>query len=673
MIRRLHLIILSLCTCICIGAGTAGAWYPNTAQVELGTTTWCVYCPQAYQGIEVNKDHFGPHEFTAIRYYDSSGGGGLSTPETNARNDYYSINSYPTAYFNGMTRIVGGGDEVEAGTTYQAAIENLLDDPSYFKLTINSFDLTAPEGSIDLDLEIMEDVPDISQIFVRIALTEDDITYAPHEHMDVTRDMLEDQAITVNTTGQVQNIALTFPIDAGWVEEHLKLVAFVQDDADKKVWASIDTRPTPDYAFRYYALGERQTVGPIYANHAYDWFEIFNVGSMADSVFVEVTAQGTEGWINVLCTEEFCIGPSVESYLEPGESLKLQLETISLSSGYNQIAVEIRMKNLDATYNRTLNYTYITDDVDVVVIDDDGAEEYEDYFTGALDYLGRDYGVWDRGASAADASVLANFEAVVWNVGWSFPTLDEADRAALSTYLDNGGRLFVTGQDIGWELNDIGGEAAQFYQDYLHAIFVNDDTNDYGLEGIENDPISHQLDLTIIGGDGASNQDYPSDIDPADGSASVIWKYDDNRNGAIKADDGNHRVVYFAFGYEAIDNAYDRAIVMHRVLNWLIMGTTDVAEDAPAYRLQLAGYPNPVQTAGQIRFVMPSAGQASLKIYGPDGRVARVLTEGLFEAGPHTLEWDGTDAAGVRLPAGIYYYRLDTGDQAVTRKAVLMK
>ncbi len=673
MKRRLHLIVLSLCTCLCIGAGPAGAWYPNTAQVELGTTTWCTYCPQSYQGIEVNKGLYGPHEFTAIRYYDSSGGGGLATPDSDARNDYYAINSYPTAYFNGTVRIVGGGADVAAGTVYQAAIDNLLDEPSHFKITVNAFDLTAPEGSIDLDVEVMEDVPDITHMVVRIALTEDDVTYAPHEHMDVTRDMLDDTALTVSALGQVQNIVATFPIDAGWEEANLKLVAFVQDDTDKTIWASADTRPTPDYAFRYYALGERQAVGPVYSTQAYDWFEIFNVGSQADSVFVEVTAEGTEGWLNFLCTEEFCIGPYVESYLEPGESLKLMLETIPLSPGYNQATVEIRMRNLDPLYNRTLTYTLITDDVNILLVDDDGAESYEEYFKAALDYLGRGYGVWDRGAGVADASILANFEVVLWNVGWSFPTLDEDDRAALATYLDNGGRLFVSGQDIGWELNDIGGAAAQFYQDYLHAIFVNDNTNDHTLEGIDGDPISNQLDLVIEGGDGANNQDYPSDIDPADASASVIWRYDANRNAAIKADDGNHRVVYFAFGYEAIDNAYDRAIVMQRVLNWLLLGTTDVAEDQPLVRMQLSNHPNPVQTTGRIRFVMPSTGNASLRIYGPEGRVLRTLADGILAAGPHTLEWDGTDAAGVRLPAGIYYCRLEAGDQSITRTAVLMK
>ena len=673
MTRRLHLLVLCLCACICIGAGPAGAWYPASTQVELGTTTWCTYCPDAYAGIEVCQGLYGPHEFNAIRYYGSDSGGGLANAETDARNTYYGISAFPTAYFNGQTSVEGGGEDVASGATFRAIIESHLDDPSYFKITINSFDLSAPDGSIDCDIEVMEDVPDISMMNVRIAITEDNVDYAPHTHMDVTRDMLPDIPVTVNTTGQVQNVNEVFAVDAGWVEENLKIVLFVQDDTDKVVWASDDTRPTPDYATRYFALGDRQAVGPAFVAQIFDWFEVHNVGSLADSVFIEVESEGAAGWINVLCSEEYCIGPLVEEWLEPGEFLRLHLQTIATTTGWNSIKVNITQKSAGRTYARSIEYTYITDDVTILVVDDDGAQEYEEYFQAALDYTGLTYGVWNRNLGVADAATLANFDQVIWNVGWSFPTLDEDDRTALMNFLDNGGGLFVTGQDIGWEMNDIGGAAYDFYQDYLHADFVNDDTNDYDLDGVDQDPISHLLPLMIIGGDGANNQQYQSDIDPADGTASVIWTYDENRNGAIKADTGTHRVVYFAFGFEAIDNAYDRAMVMHRIMNWLRFGTVDVEEGEQTFRATLGVYPNPVQTTGQIRFTMPATGQASLKVFGPDGRVVRTLAQGELEAGPHVVDWNGTAGDGSRLPAGIYYYRFENNVQTLTKKAVLLK
>ena len=75
--------------------------------------------------------------------------------------------------------------------------------------------------------------------------------------------------------------------------------------------------------------------------------------------------------------------------------------------------------------------------------------------------------------------MINNFSIVVWFTGddWS-NTLTTTDQNNLQTYLDSGGKLFVSGSDIGW---DIGGSS--FYRDYLHAQYIRDDTNLYVLSG----------------------------------------------------------------------------------------------------------------------------------------------------------------------------------------------
>ena len=118
-------------------------------------------------------------------------------------------------------------------------------------------------------------------------------------------------------------------------------------------------------------------------------------------------------------------------------------------------------------------------------------------------------------------------------------------------------------------MDDIGGDALTWYHDVLHANFINDDTNDLTLYGEPADPIGDGLSINIGGGDGANNETYPSDIDPRDAAASIVLRYDATRNGGIKVDTGTYRLVYFAFGFEAINNAAHRALVMQRVIDWL--------------------------------------------------------------------------------------------------------
>ncbi|MCK5407815.1 MAG: hypothetical protein KAJ37_10185, partial [Candidatus Krumholzibacteria bacterium] len=45
----------------------------------------------------------------------------------------------------------------------------------------------------------------------------------------------------------------------------------------------------------------------------------------------------------------------------------------------------------------------------------------------------------------------------------------------------------------------------------------------------------------------------------------------------------------------------------------------------------------------------------------------------VYQAGPHRIEWDGTDANGSPVGSGVYVYRLTAGKQTISRKMLLLK
>jgi flagellar hook assembly protein FlgD len=50
------------------------------------------------------------------------------------------------------------------------------------------------------------------------------------------------------------------------------------------------------------------------------------------------------------------------------------------------------------------------------------------------------------------------------------------------------------------------------------------------------------------------------------------------------------------------------------------------------------------------------------------------LIDGPVAAGMHATQWDGTDARGVQVSSGVYFYRLVADQKVVsTRKLVLLK
>lgn len=84
-------------------------------------------------------------------------------------------------------------------------------------------------------------------------------------------------------------------------------------------------------------------------------------------------------------------------------------------------------------------------------------------------------------------------------------------------------------------------------------------------------------------------------------------------------------------------------------------------------------FPNPFNPLTSIKFDLPQAGRASLRVVDLSGRLVRTLSEGDLPAGTHTIHWDGTNASGQRCASGTYCYQLVTDARVETRKMTLVK
>jgi hypothetical protein len=103
-------------------------------------------------------------------------------------------------------------------------------------------------------------------------------------------------------------------------------------------------------------------------------------------------------------------------------------------------------------------------------------------------------------------------------------------------------------------------------------------------------------------------------------------------------------------------------------------------EDLPVtdYAL-IQSYPNPFNPSMTIKFAMPEAGRAALRIYALTGQLVQTLVDGEMSAGWHSITWNGRDQAGVAVASGMYFYRIEVQEQngeavfTKTRRALLMK
>lgn len=85
-------------------------------------------------------------------------------------------------------------------------------------------------------------------------------------------------------------------------------------------------------------------------------------------------------------------------------------------------------------------------------------------------------------------------------------------------------------------------------------------------------------------------------------------------------------------------------------------------------------YPNPFNPTTTIAYDLAERRAVTLAVYDVSGRRVRTLVDG-ESTGPGRYErvWDGRDDGGRSVASGVYFYRLDAGGFAETRRMVLVK
>ena len=84
-------------------------------------------------------------------------------------------------------------------------------------------------------------------------------------------------------------------------------------------------------------------------------------------------------------------------------------------------------------------------------------------------------------------------------------------------------------------------------------------------------------------------------------------------------------------------------------------------------------YPNPFNPSTTIDYTVEKEGFADLLIYNILGQKVRTLVGEMKEAGAYSVRWDGRNEEGEKLPNGVYFYVLKTGDYTSSKKMILLK
>ena len=95
--------------------------------------------------------------------------------------------------------------------------------------------------------------------------------------------------------------------------------------------------------------------------------------------------------------------------------------------------------------------------------------------------------------------------------------------------------------------------------------------------------------------------------------------------------------------------------------------------DLPTSFVVHQNYPNPFNPSTMLTYYLPEDTFVNIKIYNMMGKIVNNLLNKRQNAGFKSIKWDAENEQGISLPAGVYLYRVETGDFRQTRKMILLK
>ena len=224
----------------------------------------------------------------------------------------------------------------------------------------------------------------------------------------------------------------------------------------------------------------------------------------------------------------------------------------------------------DATVSASATVKTIAVAVDTLVVDDDsatsGSTDVNGFYTAALQANTIAFQLWDLSADRnLPLNYLTSFKNVVWFTGNTFPAPIGRYEGELKAFLDGGGRIFISGQDL---LDQTGGTTS-FVHDYLHVTWDGSETqNDKATKHVHGVGGTLTAGITTVGiDDTVLGNDFMDEITP-NGTALSIFTDDAGQPDGLQFS-GAFKVVFIAFPFEEYGSAGDKAALMGKVFTFL--------------------------------------------------------------------------------------------------------
>jgi len=265
------------------------------------------------------------------------------------------------------------------------------------------------------------------------------------------------------------------------------------------------------------------------------------------TVLSKVNNQPLKAQIKVSNTE-------IEAVTDNNEKYSLKLPRGTYTFLISAVAHSpMTSEKIAVTSNKNLNFT-LNHVPPILLVDDDNGKKYEEFFIKALKSYGTGFDYHNRKTASLKLEEIAGYKTIIWCTGTNrTKTLESSDQKILVEYLETGGSLILTGEEIAYDL-----KYNRFLSDVLKSKYLGDVKELTALKAFSKT-------FAIKGGTGANNMRYPDEIELTNSSDdSVICKYKRGGTAAVHIKGKNGHIAFFCFGIESVAKDENRVHLIRK-------------------------------------------------------------------------------------------------------------
>jgi hypothetical protein len=491
------------------------------------------------------------------------------------------------------------------------------------------------------------------------------------------------ESVTPAAIGSSVAFNYTYNIDPNWVAANIKVISFLQNTLTKEV---LNVGTIADPIINYSLSNPNVEVNNVASGVATSFnFTSGNTGNTNEDFIYTLTNDAPADWTSNFSIDANNYATTATITSVAGSSSNL---TINVTPGATRgvatytLTVSSAANPSSPTMSKTI---YVISGVTDLIVNNSGyvgdgttagsAANWGTVYTNGLiaannqGYASTNDIVLQK---AVAGSAFTGINNVYYNAGWTFPGITDDVALALQDFMDDGGNLFISGQDLGWEIADAATSTfitpvkTSFFTNYLHATYITDGgTTNSSLNAVTTDAIFPDMATATINNYYGGTYFFPDQINAADTLAKTIFKYGTSaRIGGIRAQTAAYKMVYIAPGMEML-NAVNSNEILKRAHDWFYgyQGTASIDEIGEILSGMGQNFPNPSNgfTTIQLENIDQNMNFELVDITG------KVIYSKQVTKGTNRLDLSTTNFA-----SGKYVYRLiDAKGNALTKTMMI--